>query len=145
MQPKTPLFTSGSQHPPRFGHAVYLGEDNWGETDQRLGVWCNTRVAIGKLLIKQAIISHGKTGNTFWKYNITVKETYKRFLVFLNCVMEDALMTFLGGYFDWKCAKTQDFVCRGKPFFLYCELRHFAGLTTYMYSGALYEELLQVC
>ena len=25
MQPKTPLFTSGSQHPPRFGHAVYLG------------------------------------------------------------------------------------------------------------------------
>ena len=26
MQPKTPLFTSGSQHPPRFGHAVYLGE-----------------------------------------------------------------------------------------------------------------------
>ena len=26
MQPKTPLFTSGSQHPPRFGHAVYLGD-----------------------------------------------------------------------------------------------------------------------
>ena len=26
MQPKTPLFTSGSQHTPRFGHAVYLGE-----------------------------------------------------------------------------------------------------------------------
>ena len=25
MQPKTPLFTSDSQHPPRFGHAVYLG------------------------------------------------------------------------------------------------------------------------
>ena len=25
MQPKTPLFTSGSQHPPRFGHVVYLG------------------------------------------------------------------------------------------------------------------------
>ena len=25
MQPKTPLFTSGSQHPLRFGHAVYLG------------------------------------------------------------------------------------------------------------------------
>ena len=25
VQPKTPLFTSGSQHPPRFGHAVYLG------------------------------------------------------------------------------------------------------------------------
>ena len=29
MQPKTPLFTSGCQHPPRFGHAVYLGDD-WG-------------------------------------------------------------------------------------------------------------------
>ena len=27
MQPKTPLFTSNSQHPPRFGHAVYLGEN----------------------------------------------------------------------------------------------------------------------
>ena len=27
MQPKTSLFTSGSQHPPRFGHAVYLGVD----------------------------------------------------------------------------------------------------------------------
>ena len=27
MQPKNPLFTSGSQHPPRFGHAVYLGVD----------------------------------------------------------------------------------------------------------------------
>ena len=26
MQPKTPLFTSGRQHPPRFGHAVYLGD-----------------------------------------------------------------------------------------------------------------------
>ena len=26
VQPKTPLFTSGSQHPPRFDHAVYLGE-----------------------------------------------------------------------------------------------------------------------
>ena len=26
MQPKTPLFTSDSQHPPRFRHAVYLGE-----------------------------------------------------------------------------------------------------------------------
>ena len=25
MQPKTPLFTSDSQHPPRFRHAVYLG------------------------------------------------------------------------------------------------------------------------
>ena len=25
MQPKTPLFTSDSQHPPRFGHVVYLG------------------------------------------------------------------------------------------------------------------------
>ena len=25
MQPKTPLFTSDSQRPPRFGHAVYLG------------------------------------------------------------------------------------------------------------------------
>ena len=25
MQPKTPLFTFGSQYPPRFGHAVYLG------------------------------------------------------------------------------------------------------------------------
>ena len=27
MQPKTPLFTSDSQHPPRFRHAVYLGEE----------------------------------------------------------------------------------------------------------------------
>ena len=27
MQPKTPLFTSDSQHPPRFRHAVYLGVD----------------------------------------------------------------------------------------------------------------------
>ena len=26
MQPKNPLFTSGSQHPPRFGPAVYLGD-----------------------------------------------------------------------------------------------------------------------
>ena len=26
MQPKSPLFTPGSQHPPRFGHAVYLGD-----------------------------------------------------------------------------------------------------------------------
>ena len=25
VQPKTPLFTSDSQHPPRFRHAVYLG------------------------------------------------------------------------------------------------------------------------
>ena len=25
MQPKTYLFTSDSQHPPKFGHAVYLG------------------------------------------------------------------------------------------------------------------------
>ena len=25
VQPKTPWFTSDSQHPPRFGHAVYLG------------------------------------------------------------------------------------------------------------------------
>ena len=25
VQPKTSLFTSGNQHPPRFGHAVYLG------------------------------------------------------------------------------------------------------------------------
>ena len=25
MQPKTPLFTCNSQHPPRSGHAVYLG------------------------------------------------------------------------------------------------------------------------
>ena len=24
VQPKTPLFTSDSQHPPRSGHAVYL-------------------------------------------------------------------------------------------------------------------------
>ena len=30
MQPKTPLFTSGSQYPPRFGHAVYLGEPEKG-------------------------------------------------------------------------------------------------------------------
>ena len=27
MQPKTPLFTSDSQHPPRLGHVVYLGEN----------------------------------------------------------------------------------------------------------------------
>ena len=27
VQPKTPLFTSDSQHPPRFRHAVYLGDD----------------------------------------------------------------------------------------------------------------------
>ena len=28
VQPKTPLFTSDSQHPPRFRHAVYLGEES---------------------------------------------------------------------------------------------------------------------
>ena len=27
MQPKNPLFSSSSQHPLRFGHAVYLGSD----------------------------------------------------------------------------------------------------------------------
>ena len=26
VQPKTPLFTSDSKHPPRSGHAVYLGD-----------------------------------------------------------------------------------------------------------------------
>ena len=35
MQPKTPLFTctSGSQHPPRFGHAVYLGAKELSHSD----------------------------------------------------------------------------------------------------------------
>ena len=27
VQPQNPLFTSGSQHPPRSRHAVHLGED----------------------------------------------------------------------------------------------------------------------
>ena len=26
VQPNTPLFTSDSQHPPRFRHGVYLGD-----------------------------------------------------------------------------------------------------------------------
>ena len=30
--------------------------------------------------------------------------------VFLNCVMKDALINFLGGHFDQKCVKMQDFV-----------------------------------
>ena len=33
MQPKTPLFTSDSQHPPRFGHAVYLGDTGFRPYD----------------------------------------------------------------------------------------------------------------
>ena len=33
MQPKIPLFTSDSQHPPRFRHAVYLGGDRYFNTD----------------------------------------------------------------------------------------------------------------
>ena len=43
MQPKTPLFTSGSQHPPRFGHAVYLGDDS---TIWLMPIWKNLFVAV---------------------------------------------------------------------------------------------------
>ena len=42
MQPKTPLFTSGSQHPPRFGHAVYLGEYMHGDLCKHLGIDSST-------------------------------------------------------------------------------------------------------
>ena len=40
VQPKTPLFTSGSQHPPRFGHAVYLGGDanNYQQAKQEISL-----------------------------------------------------------------------------------------------------------
>ena len=38
MQPKTPLFTSDNQHPPRFGHAVYLGDVVYMYVDTQAGL-----------------------------------------------------------------------------------------------------------
>ena len=57
MQPKTPLFTSGSQHPPRFGHAVYLVVDPLG------GVKCK-----GQLSTFFTELSHADRGKIIMKH-----------------------------------------------------------------------------
>ena len=52
MQPKTPLFTSDSQHPPRFGHAVYLGDDTFIddlEQNEAIYYYCNLNLKNNKI------------------------------------------------------------------------------------------------
>ena len=87
------------------------------------GVWCNTHVAIGVLLIKLAIISHGIPVVCFESTTSLLRELMRVLVVVVffflggggggSCVIKDALIKILG-HFDWKCPQNAGFCVSGK-------------------------------